>query len=150
MSELVRLSISLEAPLARELERLVRGAGYENRSEYLRDLVRKELVAEEWQRGVEVLGTITLLYDHHQQGLSDKLNALQHDHHANVLSSTHVHLDHHICAEMIMLRGKAELLRTLADGMRKLKGVLHAALSLSTTGRAFAPRHHGHSHREHK
>lgn len=142
-TELVRISISIEAPLARELDRLVHHSGYESRSEYLRDLVRKELVAEEWQRGVEVLGTITLLYDHHQQGLSDKLNALQHDHHANVLSSTHVHLDHHICAEMIMLRGKAELLQDLADGMRKLKGVLHATLSLSTTGKAL------HSHQHH-
>ncbi|MBX3475646.1 MAG: nickel-responsive transcriptional regulator NikR [Planctomycetes bacterium] len=144
MPDLERISISIESPLARELDRMLRAAGYENRSEYLRDLIRKELVAEEWQRGLEVLGTITLLYDHHQQGLSDKLNALQHDHHANVLSSTHVHLDHHICAEMIMLRGKAELLRTLADGMRKLKGVLHATLSVSTTGKALAGHRHHH------
>src|SRR5262245_6579529 len=80
---LVRLSISIEAPLARELERLVDRSGYENRSEFVRDLIRKELVDEEWQGGAEVLGTITLLYDHHRRGLSDRLNALQHDHHAN-------------------------------------------------------------------
>lgn len=145
MSDLVRISMSIESPLARELDRLVRHAGYENRSEYLRDLVRKELVAEEWQRGLEVLGTITLLYDHHQHGLTDKLNHLQHDHHASVLSSTHVHLDHHVCAEMIMLRGKPELLRELADGMRKLKGVLHAVLSVSTTGKALRSHDHAHS-----
>ncbi len=142
MPELVRLSVSIEAPLARELDRLVRTAGYENRSEYVRDLVRKELVTEEWTGVSEVLGTITLLYDHHQHGLTDRLNALQHDHHANVLSSTHVHLDHHICAEMIMLRGKPEMLRAMSDGMRKLKGVLHATLSISTTGKAL----HGHQH----
>lgn len=133
---LVRLSISIEAPLASELQRLVDRTGYENRSEYLRDLIRKELVAEEWDNDKEVLGTITLLYDHHQHGLTDKLNHLQHDHLAHVLSSTHVHLDHHVCAEMIMLRGKPDTLRALADGMRKLKGVLHATLSVSTTGKS--------------
>lgn len=136
MPNMVRLSISLEGDLADELDRLVSRAGYENRSEYLRDLIRNQLVEEEWTYGREVLGTITLIYDHHQSGLSDKLNALQHDHHASVLASTHVHMDHHVCAEMIMLRGKPEVLRTMADGMKKLKGVLHSALSVSSTGKA--------------
>ncbi|MCC7508182.1 MAG: nickel-responsive transcriptional regulator NikR [Planctomycetes bacterium] len=136
MSEVVRLSISLEAPLAAELDRLVDRARYENRSEFVRDLVRRSLVEEEWDRGREILGTITLVYDHHQSGLGDKLTALQHEHHANVLASTHVHLDHHMCAEMIMMRGKPDVLRHLTDGMRSLKGVLHAALAYSSTGKA--------------
>ncbi|MBK8206408.1 MAG: nickel-responsive transcriptional regulator NikR [Planctomycetes bacterium] len=136
MSEVVRLSISLEAPLAAELDRLVDRARYENRSEYVRDLVRRSLVEEEWDRGREILGTITLIYDHHQAGLGDRLTALQHEHHANVLASTHVHLDHHMCAEMIMMRGKPDVLRHLTDGMRSLKGVLHAALAYSSTGKA--------------
>ncbi|MBZ0135181.1 MAG: nickel-responsive transcriptional regulator NikR [Planctomycetes bacterium] len=135
MPNMVRISISLESELADELDRLVTRADYENRSEYLRDLIRGQLVEEEWTHGREVLGTITLVYDHHQSGLGDKLTALQHDHHASVLAGTHVHLDHHLCAEMIMMRGKPEVLRTLADGIRKLKGVLHAALSVSSTGK---------------
>lgn len=138
---MVRLSISLESDLAVELDRLVSGAGYENRSEYVRDLIREQLVEEEWTYGREVLGTITLIYDHHQSGLGEKLTGLQHDHHANVLASTHVHLDHHLCAEMIMMRGKPEVLRTLADGMKKLKGVLHAALAVSSTGKNLRHRH---------
>lgn len=147
MSDLVRVSISLEASLAAELDRLVAISRYENRSEYVRDLIREQLVSEEWEQGREVLGTITLIYDHHQGGLSDKLNALQHDHHANVLASTHVHLDHHLCAEMIMLRGKPEILRELTDGMRKLKGVLHAALAFSSTGHALRKLgKHSHAH----
>lgn len=133
---MVRLSISLESDLADDLDHLVSGAGYENRSEYVRDLIREQLVEEEWTHGREVLGTITLIYDHHQSGLSDKLNSLQHAHHAAVLASTHVHMDHHLCAEMIMMRGKPEVLRTLADGMKKLKGVLHATLAVSSTGKA--------------
>jgi CopG family nickel-responsive transcriptional regulator len=135
MTNLVRLSMSLEADLAADLDRLVADAGYENRSEYIRDLIRAELVDEEWTLGREVLGTITLLYDHHQPGLTDKLNGLQHDHHAAVLASTHVHLDHHLCAEMIMMRGKPEVLRALSDGIKKLKGVLHATLAVSSTGK---------------
>ncbi|MCB9894905.1 MAG: nickel-responsive transcriptional regulator NikR [Planctomycetes bacterium] len=145
MSDLVRLSISLEADLATELERLVERSRYDNRSEFIRDLIRERLVDEEWARGGEVLGTITLIYDHHQNGLTDKLNELQHEYHANVLASTHVHLDHHNCAEMIMMRGRPEVLRELADGMRKLKGVLHAALAVSSTGKALRKHNHAHT-----
>lgn len=141
MTELVRLSISLEAPLAAELDRLVDRARFENRSEFVRDLIRRSLVEEEWERGREVLGTITLVYDHHQPGLGDRLTALQHEYHANVLAGTHVHLDHHLCAEMIMMRGKPDVLRQLADGIRSLKGVLHAALAFSSTGKALRREH---------
>jgi CopG family nickel-responsive transcriptional regulator len=125
MSDLVRISISLEAELASRLDHLVSRAGFENRSEYIRGLVRDQLVDEQWATGKEVLGTITLIYDHE----------LQHEYHANVLASTHVHLDHHNCAEMIMIRGKPDVLRALTDGMRHLKGVLHAAFTVSATGR---------------
>lgn len=145
MSDLVRISISLEAELASRLDHLVSRAGYDNRSEFIRNLVREQLVDEQWELGREVVGTITLIYDHHQTGLSDKLNDLQHEYHANVLASTHVHLDHHNCAEMIMMRGKPDVLRALTDGMRRLKGVLHAAFIVSTTGNAFKGHKHAHS-----
>jgi len=138
MSELERLSISIETPLLKRLERLVAQSGYTNRSEYLRDLIRKRLVEQEWERNEEALGTITLLYDHHQRGLSDRLTQLQHDHHSAILATTHMHLDHDLCAEMIMVRGRAGLIRALADSLRKEKGVLHAALSLSSTGKSLA------------
>jgi CopG family nickel-responsive transcriptional regulator len=145
MSELVRISISLEAELASRLDQLVSRAGFDNRSEYIRQLVRTELVDEQWTSGKEVLGTITLIYDHHQAGLSDKLNELQHEYHANVLASTHVHLDHGTCAEMIMTRGKPEVLRALTDGMRRLKGVLHATLSVSAGGGTLKGHRHAHT-----
>jgi len=136
MSELVRISISLEADLADELDRLVSRAGYENRSEFVRAMVRERLVDEDWVQGREVLGTVTLVYDHHQPGIGDKLTELQHEYHTNVLASTHIHLDHGTCAEMIMIRGKPDVLRALTDGMRKVKGVLHAALATSSALKA--------------
>jgi CopG family nickel-responsive transcriptional regulator len=135
MSTLVRLTFSLEKPLARQLERLVDANHYDNRSEYIRDLVRNQLVAEEWENDQEALATITLVYDHHKPKLNDKLIDLQHDHHDIILTATHVHLDHDLCAEMIMMRGSARVIRTLADRLKQEKGVLHASLSMSSTGK---------------
>lgn len=138
MPELERVSMSIETPLLRRLERLVRASGYTNRSEFIRDLIRGKLVENEWESDKEAVGTITLLYDHHQRGLSDRLTHLQHDHHSNILATTHVHLDHDLCAEMIMVRGQGKLIRSLADSMRKEKGVLHATLSMNSTGKSLA------------
>jgi CopG family nickel-responsive transcriptional regulator len=134
MSKLVRMSVSLEKPLYQRLDKLVKAAGYTNRSEYVRDMIRERLVQREWEQDREVVGTLTLLYDHHTRQLTDKLTDLAHDHHDIILSSTHVHLDHDHCLEVALLRGRGSRLRQLADTLRKQKGVLHAALSLSSTG----------------
>lgn len=134
MSDLVRLSLSIEKPLFEQLEKLVKTSGYENRSEFVRDLIRDRLVKGEWDKDEEVLGTITMVYDHHQRRLAEKLIDLQHHHHASVLVTTHVHLSHHLCAEVILVRGRASLIRKLADAIHQQKGVLHAELSMTSTG----------------
>jgi CopG family nickel-responsive transcriptional regulator len=135
MSELVRMSVSIEKPLFRNLERMIRGSRYTNRSEFLRDLIRERLVEEEWQHDREVVATITLVYDHHVRLLNRKLTDLQHDHHGRILASTHVHLDKHMCAEMIMLKGRAGEIKQIGDLLRQQKGVFHAGLSMSSTGK---------------
>lgn len=134
MADLVRLSLSIEKPLFDQLEKLVDKSGYENRSEFVRDMIRDRLVKTQWDKNQEVLGTITLIYDHHHRQLSEKLIHLQHHHHATVLASTHVHLSHDLCAEVVIVRGKASLVRELADLMHQQKGVLHAELSMASTG----------------
>lgn len=135
MSDLVRLSISLEAGLADQLERLARTHQYTNRSEFVRDLIRQRVVQQEWADARQpVVATITLVYDHHQRELLDRLVKIQHHHPDHVLASTHVHLSHEMCAEMIMVRGKAARIQQLADEMGKQRGVLHASLSMATTG----------------
>ena len=134
MSELVRLSISLEDSLCSTLEEMVQKSKYKNRSEYIRDLIRDKLVTEQWAEADEVLGTITLVYNHHQRELSEKITHIQHHSHDNVLAATHVHLSHDICAEMIMVRGRAEAIRHLADTLRQQRGVLHSGLTMSSTG----------------
>ncbi len=137
MPDLVRQSFSIEGSLWDKLEDLVKSAGYTNRSEFLRDLIREKLVEQEWHKGGhEVVGTITLIYDHHARLLGDKLTDIQHDHHEAILATTHVHLDHDMCAEMIMMRGEPDRIRGVADRIRQQKGVLHASLSISSTGRS--------------
>lgn|GEM_PF-249571 len=133
-SQLARVSISLERGLLEKLEQLRRDAGYANRSEFVRDLIRHFLVERAWERDGETIGAIVLLYDHHTPGLNEKLLAIQHEHHANVLATTHVHLDHHHCLEVAIVRGRARELQGLADALRRPKGVLHGGLLISGLG----------------
>jgi len=127
--------MSIEKPLLDRLERMVKKSRYANRSEFIRDMLRDRFVEEEWQGNEEVVGTVTLVYDHHTRELSKKLTALQHHRHHLVLATTHVHLDHEMCAEMILMKGKANDIREMADLLRQQKGVVHAALSISSTGK---------------
>jgi CopG family nickel-responsive transcriptional regulator len=138
MPNLVRLSLSLEEPLLERLEKMIRASRYTNRSEFIRDMIRKRLVEQEWEKDQEVVGTINLLYDHHARQLMGKLTKLQHRRHATILATTHVHLDRRLCAEMILAKGSASDIREIADLLRQQKGVLHAALSMSSTGRRLA------------
>jgi CopG family nickel-responsive transcriptional regulator len=138
--ELVRLSFSIDSALAEKFEEMVRQGEYVNRSEFFRDMIRDRLVAEEWQgeESGEAVGTITLVYDHHARGVNEKLTELQHDHHDAILATTHVHLDHQLCAEVIICRGRPDVIRSICDRLRQQRGVLHGALSMSSAGRRFA------------
>lgn len=135
MSSLVRFSLSMEKALLDRLEKMVKRSKYANRSEFIRDLLRDRLVEHEWKENQEVVGTITLIYDHHTRQLNKKLTDLQHHHHNMILATTHVHLDEHICAEMILAKGQANQIKEIADLLRQQRGVLHAALSISSTGK---------------
>ena len=135
MSDLVRVSLSIEKPLFERLEKLVADSEYRSRSEYVRDLIRSRLVDQEWSSGKTLLGTVSLIYDHHARGLSDRLIHQQHHFAGTVLATTHVHLDRNLCAEMIMVRGRGKDIKALADRLRREKGVLHAKLATGTTGK---------------
>ena len=139
MADLVRLSLSLPQPLLERLEGLMQQQGYTNRSEFVRDMIRDHLVAHEWQNAQqETLGTVTLVYNYHIRQLSEKLVELQHHHYHSILAATHVHLDHNLCAEVILIRAPAVQIQQLADHLRQQKGVLHATLSISSTGERLA------------
>lgn len=128
MSELRRFGVAMEPELLARFDDYVdrRGA---NRSEAVRDLVRAALIeAEGEESDHEVIGTLTMVFDHHARDLSDRLDAIQHDHFREIVSTTHVHLDAHTCLEVLILRGSSATLRRVADQLLGTKGVQHGRL----------------------
>ncbi len=131
--ELERISHAVEKTLLARFDRWLRQRGLSNRSEAVRDLIRARLVEDEQAEGTpDAVGSLTLIYDHGQRELSDRLVDAGHHHHARVLSTLHVHLDERLCLEVLALRGKASELRHLADHLLGLKGVKHGRLVVSS------------------
>jgi CopG family nickel-responsive transcriptional regulator len=134
--EVARLSISLPAGLLEQLDEMVHEKSYDNRSLAIADMIRDDLVEHRQQRGSEeIVGTITLVYDHHKQHVQEALTEIQHDHHEIIVSAVHVHLDHHNCLEVLIVKGKAGLVKKIADALIAAKGVKHGKLTVTTTGK---------------
>jgi len=135
MSELIRFGISIENDLLVKFDRLIQERNYSNRSEAIRDLIRNELVREQWQDSeVEAVGTITIIYDHNVRDLTQVLTRIQHDFHRHIISTLHVHLDHDHCLEVLAVKGQTKIIRKIADKMISLKGVKHGKLVMTTSG----------------
>jgi len=129
MTDLMRFGVSIERALLDRFDRWVERHGWANRSEAIRDLVRDRLVEESWHAAAQpVVATLTFVYDHHTTDLQRRLTRLQHDHHGVVLSSLHVHLDHHDCIEVLVMKGAAASIQELADGILGTRGVKHGRL----------------------
>ena len=135
MGKVTRFSASLDAGLLDRFDETSHRRGYVNRSEALRDAIRDSLVREEWQGDQEIVGTVTLVYDHHVRELSDRLTHIQHDHHDIILSALHVHLDHDNCLEVIAVKGRASEVQAIADALVGTRGVKHGKLTATTTGK---------------
>lgn len=144
MSKLSRTGVSLEDDLLKEFDRLIAKRGYGNRSEAFRDLIRKALLSESVESNQPVVGTLTLVYDHHVPNLGQKLTEVQHLAGAMVLAATHVHLDHHYCLEVIIMKGRGKEIQAVADGMLALRGVELGKLVLTNSGKGL--KHSVHSH----
>ncbi len=135
MEKVTRFSISLEKELLSKLDAFVTRSGYSNRSEAIRDFIRDRLVQEEWKDPKkEVVAVLILVYDHTARELSDCLNRIQHQHVETVISTTHIHLDHHNCLEVIILRGKAGKLKKITDSLLSTRNVKHGGVLSTTTG----------------
>lgn len=135
MSKLVRFGISLEKRLLEKFDRLIREKRYTNRSKALGDLIRQELVKEEWQQNKKVAGAITLIYNHHRRELLNKITDIQHNFQRTILSAQHIHLDKNNCLEIIAVKGNPKKVGELADTLKSIKGVKHVTLSMSSTGK---------------
>jgi len=135
MSNLVRFGVSMDRELLESLDAIVASRGYANRSEAIRDLVRAEEVRESWESDKgPVVGTVTLLYDHHVREAGQRLTDLQHDHEDLVHSTMHVHLSHRMCLEVIVLRGDPRRIQHLADRLIAARGVKHGRLVATAAG----------------
>jgi CopG family nickel-responsive transcriptional regulator len=131
---LKRFSVSLEEELLVKFDGYIGIHGYSNRSEAIRDLIRTTLVNEEWELDSEVVGVVTLVYNHHQSQLQERITELQHHFYQLITSTTHVHMDHHNCLEVTIVKGKASRVRELAEGLIALRGVKNGNLTMSSTG----------------
>ena len=136
MEEIVRFGVSIEKNLLANFDELISTKGYANRSEAFRDLVRKYLVEEEWTtERKEMIGAITIVYNHHTRGLSDTLTELQHQFLNLIISTMHVHLDEDNCLEVLVVKGMVDKIKTVADKLVSTRGVKHGKLTMTTTGK---------------
>lgn len=135
MGTTIRFGVSLDSDLLERFDNLCDQRGYQTRSEAIRDLIRNTLIQQEWEdSGNDIAATLTLVYDHHKSDLAQKVTNAQHDAHHLIVTTLHVHLDHHNCLEVLVLRGKGDEVRVLAQKLISTKGVMYGKLSLATTG----------------
>mgnify|MGYP005840875677 CR=1 FL=1 len=136
MSELVRFGVSIPDDLLEKFDVLIRGKGYNNRSEAIRDLIRDRLVEEMWtEADQDVVGTVTVVYNHEQSDLAQKLTEIQHQKHDLIISSVHVHLDYHNCLEVLIMRGKPDQVKRAGEQLISTRGVKHGKITMTTTGK---------------
>src|SRR6516162_21246 len=134
--QVARFGVSLNPSLLRELDRMVRRKGYRNRSLAIGEMVRDQLVEDYLELGdSEVVGTITLVYNHHGRQVQKTLTDQQHKLLHTIISTLHVYLDHDNCLEVLVVRGKASAVRSVADHLIAIRGVKHGKLTLTTTGK---------------
>jgi CopG family nickel-responsive transcriptional regulator len=152
MGILSRIGIALDSDLLKRFDRSIKLRGYTNRSEAFRDLIRDRLVTEQTAApDATVVGTVTLIYDHHASGITEKLTEVQHAHHELVVSTSHAHLDHDSCLEVLIVHGQSAKVEQFADLLIGLKGVQHGRLVMTVPAHPMEHHHedghtHGHKH----
>lgn len=135
-NELMRFSVAMPEDLLMQFDQLVARRGLaKNRSEVVRDLVREALVEDEAAvPGTEVMGSLTIVYNHHASDVQEKLHDIQHSYYEIMISTTHVHMDEENCLEVILMRGETGLIQDIANMILGTKGVKNGGLVVTTTG----------------
>jgi CopG family nickel-responsive transcriptional regulator len=132
MSRVARFSVSIEPELLEKFNSMLEEKGYANRSEAVRDLIREKIVEEKWKKGGNVIGSLTLVYDHEVRGVADKLTDLQHVYSENVVSSMHVHLSERSCMEILVIKGDAAVVKKISEELLSSRGVKHGKLVVTS------------------
>ncbi len=132
MEKITRFGVSIEPDLLKKFDKVIKKRGYKNRSEAIRDIIRENLIVEKTEDpNSEAIGTLTMIYDHHAGNLTNRLLDLQHHHHKEILTTTHIHVDHDNCLEVLVLKGKTRNIQKLADNIKSLKGIKHGELVIT-------------------
>ena len=134
MTHITRISISVEEELLNQFDLYSAEQGYPTRSEAVKAVIRDALVLQQWEKGSDVAGAVSVVYDHHKPGIVQKILSVQHDWGDIILCSQHVHLDHDNCMEIIAVRGRGERIKDFLSSLRTIKGLKHSVLTMSTTG----------------
>lgn len=135
MNKITRFGVSLETELLDSFDNLINKLGYKKRSEAIRDMMRERLVIEEWKdEEKETVGILGLVYSHETRELTETLIRIQHQRLDLILSSTHIHLDHHNCLEVVIMKGKSLLIKKISDELLSTRNVKHGKLIMTTTG----------------
>lgn len=153
MSDLVRFSASIEGELLDRFDRYCKKGQFATRSEAIRQIFNEALTNDSWTSDTsEGAATLTLVYDHHRPKLMEQMTEIQHRHVEIVVSTTHIHLDHDYCLEVIILRGRVNAIQTLADELRGLKGIKRGQLVVAKaeSGNPKGSPHHHHHHGNHQ
>ena len=131
---ITRFGVSIEPELLKKFEKLIKQEGYQNRSEAIRDIIRNSLIVNK-KHNIEstAIGTLTMIYDHHTGNLTNRLLQIQHNHTSEILTTTHIHIDHDNCLEVLILKGKTKQIQQLADNIKSLKGIKHGELVITTS-----------------
>ena len=136
MSGLTRFGVSIDSQLIKKFDALIGKKGYTTRSEAIRDMIRDSLVEQEWESDDrETVGTITIVYNHHTRELEHVLTDMQHRSYHQIVSTLHVHLDAHNCLEVLVVKGKSQDIKRIADRLIGARGVKHGKLTMTTTGK---------------
>jgi|HubBroStandDraft_6_1064221.scaffolds.fasta_scaffold180024_2 CopG family nickel-responsive transcriptional regulator len=146
--ELVRFGVAMERSLLEHFDIVVSERGV-TRSEVLRDLVRAEIVRAQVAKGVLAVATLTLVYDHHVRELTEKITEFQHQLGDQVRSTLHVHLDAHRCLEDVVMHGRSDELKRIADRLLATRGVTHGGIEIISDTEDHGHEHdhdHGHAH----
>jgi len=133
MEVIKRFGVSIEENLLLKFDEFIRNKNYKNRSEAIRDLIREKFVSDEWEESDKnAAGAVIMVYDHHTRELMDKIINIQHDYENIIISSQHIHMDHHNCMEIIILKGRIKIMFELQAKLKAIKGVKHSILAKST------------------
>jgi CopG family nickel-responsive transcriptional regulator len=132
MERITRFGVSIDPNLLQKFDKIIKKRGYTNRSEAIRDMIRENIITQKIENSnADAIGTLTMIYDHHSGNITNKLLDVQHQHHREILTTTHIHVDHDNCLEVLVLKGKSGNIKKLADHIKSLKGITHGELVIT-------------------